>query len=150
MKKSILIIYYWVFTIIFLVTYTYTSSKFFIKRSSSFIIINKCPLIGGFLIFQVLPIYLGYLCQNLNIIQKSKNLLQVMKNERLYSTINIRSNHLQIVPNFHMILTTPFFCLNGLRVLNIQHPGPCHHWKPPKHFYNTKVKLNFHIYLIKS
>ena len=55
----------------------------------------KSPSFGGCLIFQTWPNYLVSLCQNLNLVWKSKNLSQVMKNEGSNSTFDIKKYHLK-------------------------------------------------------
>ena len=55
----------------------------------------KSPLFGGCVIFQASPIYLVSLFQSLNLIWKSKNLSQMMKNEGSNSTFDIKKYHLK-------------------------------------------------------
>ena len=51
---------------------------------------------GGWLIFESLPIYLGYQCPNLNLMLNCKDLPQMMKNEGSNSMSDIKSTHLKI------------------------------------------------------
>ena len=71
---------------IYQVNYSWKDLVYLLLKNVSF---------GGWVIFQALPIYLVSLCQNLNLIWKSKNLSQMMKNEGSNSTFDIKKYHLK-------------------------------------------------------
>ena len=93
---------------IYQVNYSWKDLVYLLLKNASF---------GGWVIFQALPIYLVSLCQNLNLIWKSKNLSQMMKNEGSNSTFDIKKYHLKIALHFwrYLFMKNPMFLRYSLR-----------------------------------